>query len=269
MKDYLSGLTRSAPSPLQARNDVREYLQARILAVLQRQGAMVPLAFHGGTALRFLFATARYSEDLDFSLDGKRNEYDFRAYLRAVEREFSLERYEVQLKVNDKKTVHSAFIRFPGLYYELGLSSHSRETSSVKVEVDTHPPAGATLATTVIRRHVVLQLQHHDRATLLADKLHAILQRPYLKGRDLYDLAWYLSDPEWPPPNLAYLNNALRQTGWDGSPLSERNWRKAVRERLELVSWEEAVDDVTPFLGLGADPAVLNRDNVMRLRAAS
>ncbi len=226
---------------------------------------MVPLAFHGGTALRFLFATARYSEDLDFSLDGKRGEYDFRAYMRAIEREFSLERYEVQFKVNDKKSVHSAFIHFPGLYYDLGLSPHRRETLSVKVEVDTRPPAGATLATTVIRRYVVLQLQHHDRATLVAGKLHAILQRPYFKGRDLYDLAWYLSDPEWPPPNLDYLNNALRQTGWDGSPLNIRNWRKAVRERLELVSWEEAVGDVAPFLGPGADPAVLNRNNVMRL----
>ena len=265
MKDYLSDLARSAPSPLQARNDVREYLQARILGVLQRQGAMIPLAFHGGTALRFLYATARYSEDLDFALDGKKDGYDFRAYLGAIQREFSLEGYEVQLKVNDKKTVHNAFIRFPGLYYELGLSPHRRETPFVKVEVDTHPPAGAVLATTVIRRHVVLQLQHHDRASLLAGKLHAILQRPYLKGRDLYDLAWYLSDPEWPMPNLEYLNNALLQTGWQGRSINERNWRKAVRERLQSVPWEEAVNDVTPFLGLGADPSVLTKDNIMRL----
>lgn len=265
MKEYLFDLVRSAPSPLQARNDVREYLQARILGVLQRQGAMISLAFHGGTALRFLYATARYSEDLDFSLEGKESGYDFRAYLVAMQREFSLEGYEVQLKVNDKKTVHNAFIRFPGLYYELGLSPHSRETFSVKVEVDTHPPAGAVLTTTVVRRHVVLYLQHHDKASLLAGKLHAILQRPYLKGRDLYDLLWYLSDPDWPAPNLVYLNNALRQTGWQGRQLTERNWRKAVRERLQPVSWDEAVEDVSPFLGPGADAGLLTKSNIMRL----
>ena len=265
MKDYLSELARSAPSPLQGRNDAREYLQARILGVLQRQGAMIPLAFHGGTALRFLYATARYSEDLDFSLEGNASGYDFRAYLRAIQREFSLEGYEVQLKINDKKTVHNAFIRFPGLYYELGLSPHSREILSVKVEVDTHPPAGAALSTTVVRRHIVLRLQHHDKASLLAGKLHAILQRPYLKGRDLYDLVWYLSDPEWPAPNLRYLNNALRQTGWQGRPLTERNWRKAVRERLQPVSWDEAVEDVTPFLGPGADSRLLTKENIIRL----
>lgn len=54
MKPYLVRLTEAASS-LQARSLTREYLQARILGCLQRAGAMVPLAFHGGTALRFLF----------------------------------------------------------------------------------------------------------------------------------------------------------------------------------------------------------------------
>ncbi len=59
MKDYLAELIRAAPTPAHGRNVAREYLQARILGALQRAGAMVPLAFHGGTALRFLFASAR------------------------------------------------------------------------------------------------------------------------------------------------------------------------------------------------------------------
>jgi hypothetical protein len=265
MKGYVSELVQSAPSPLQARNDIREYLQARILGVLQRRGAMIPLAFHGGTALRFLYATARSSEVLDFSLERKASDYDFRTYLRATQREFSGEGYDVEVKVNDVKTVHSALVRFPGLLYELGLSPHRRETLSVKLEVDTQPPGGAVLATTVVRRHLLLQLQHHDRASLLADKLHAVLQRPYLKGRDLYDLAWYLGDPVWPTPNLGLLNNALRQTGWTGRPLNDRNWRKATRERLRAVSWERVLDDVSPFLGLGADPGILTKENIMRL----
>jgi len=48
MKDHLAELVRGSASPLQARNTVREYLQARILETLQRAGAMIPLAFHGG-----------------------------------------------------------------------------------------------------------------------------------------------------------------------------------------------------------------------------
>ena len=61
MKEYLAELVRSSSTPVLGRNVAREYLQARILGALQRAGAMVPLAFHGGTALRFLYASPRYS----------------------------------------------------------------------------------------------------------------------------------------------------------------------------------------------------------------
>jgi len=265
VKEYLADLIRTSPTLAQARNLTREYLQARILGGLQRAEAMIPLAFHGGTALRFLFASARYSEDLDFALEGAGEQYDFRAYLRVIQAEFTAEGYAVELKVNDRKVVHSVFIRFPGLLYELNLSPHRSEVLSVKIEVDTNPPAGAELTTSLVRRHVTLQLQHHDRASLLAGKLHAILQRPYTKGRDLYDLLWFLSDPNWPAPNLILLNNALRQTSWRGEPLIGDNWREAVRRRLQAISWDRVVADVRPFLELSADLALLTLENVMRV----
>ncbi|HID90093.1 MAG TPA: nucleotidyl transferase AbiEii/AbiGii toxin family protein [Anaerolineae bacterium] len=264
MKAYLAELVRAAPTPAHGRNVAREYLQARILGALQRAGAMIPLAFHGGTALRFLYASPRYSEDLDFALERAEEQYDFRVYLRAIRAEFEAEGYIVTLKVSDQKAVHSAFVRFPGLPYELGLSPHRNEVLAVKIEVDTNPPAGAGLATTVIRRHVMLQLQHHDRASLFAGKLHALLQRPYTKGRDLYDLLWYLSDPDWPPPNLTLLNNALQQTGWTGPHLTGENWRLVLRDRLQRLNWDRVVDDVRPLLEPGANPDLLTLDNVMR-----
>lgn len=54
MQDYLAELARASPTPAHARNVTREYLQARILGALQRAGVLIPLAFYGGTALRFL-----------------------------------------------------------------------------------------------------------------------------------------------------------------------------------------------------------------------
>lgn len=269
MKAHLVELVRAAPTPAHGRNVAREYLQARILGAMQRTGAMIPLAFHGGTALRFLYSSPRYSEDLDFALERAQEQYDFRACLRAVRADFEAEGYAVTLKVSDQKTVHSAFVRFPGLPYELGLSPHRNEVLAVKIEVDTNPPAGAGLATTVIRRHVMLQLQHHDRASLFAGKLHALLQRPYTKGRDLYDLLWYLSDPNWPPPNLTLLNNALQQTGWTGSHLTGENWRLVLRDQLQRLNWDRVVDDVRPLLEPGANPDLLTLDNVMRALESS
>ena len=265
MKEHLVHLVRAAPTPMHAQNLAREYLQARILGALQRAGAMVPLAFHGGTALRFLFASARYSEDLDFALEQDPSRYDFRAFLHAIRSTFTGEGYALDLKVNERRAVHSAFVRFRGLLHELDLSPHRDAVLAVKIEIDTDPPAGAGLATTVVRRHVPLQIHHHDRASLLAGKLHAVLQRPYLKGRDLYDLLWYLSDPDWPAPNLPLLNNALRQTGWEAEPLAEDTWQQAVQDRLQAVAWKSVADDVRPFLDTSADANLLTADNLMRV----
>ena len=105
MKDHLLQLVQAA-DPVQGRNVLREYLQARILDVLQRAGAMVPLAFQGGTSLRFLFALPRYSEDLDFTLEGDSSTYDLRAYLAAIRSELAREGYEVGLGWNGKKMRH-------------------------------------------------------------------------------------------------------------------------------------------------------------------
>ncbi|MCJ7620453.1 MAG: nucleotidyl transferase AbiEii/AbiGii toxin family protein, partial [Anaerolineae bacterium] len=114
MKEYLAELVRDSPTPAQARNVLREYLQARMLGCLQRAGAMIPLAFHGGTALRFLHGSPRYSEDLDFALERDSPGYDFRAYLRAVQSQLAPEGYILDVKVSDHRVVHSAFVRFPG-----------------------------------------------------------------------------------------------------------------------------------------------------------
>ena len=265
MKDYLSSLVKKTATPLESRNLAREYLQARILGSLQRSGAMIPLAFHGGTALRFLFSHGRFSEDLDFALEGNRENYDFRAYLAAIRIELSREGYQVELKVTDNKTVHSAFVRFPGLLFELSLSPQPSETLSVKIEVDTNPPQGAGLATTVVRRFVVLQLHHHDKASLLSGKLHAILQRPYTKGRDIYDMLWYLRDPTWPQPNLVLLNNALAQTHWTGGILTEGNWKEPVKQRLEKLNWDVVIRDVSPFIEPGFDLKLLTLENIEKV----
>jgi len=269
MKAYIEQLLRDVADPIAGRNLVREYLQARILECLQRAGAMVPLAFHGGTALRFLYAIPRYSEDLDFALEGLGASYDFRAYLQAVQNEFVKEGYQVAIKLNDKKTVNAAFVRFNYLLYEFGLSMQRDEVLAVKIEVDTNPPAGAGLETTLIRRHVTLRLRHHDRSSLLAGKLHAIFQRRYIKGRDLYDLIWYLTDPDWPNPNLTLLQNALQQTGWSGPILNENNWRDTLCGRLGAIDWKKSASDVKPFLERSDEVDLLTQENFEKLLGCS
>ncbi len=265
MKDYLKELVYKATTPFEGVNMVREYLQARILSDLQRSGAMIPLAFHGGTALRFLYSHGRFSEDLDFALEGDKENYRLDEYLRSIQSTLKKENYQISIRVQDSKISNSAFIRFPGLLYELGLSSQSNEVIAIKLEVDTNPPAGAVLETSVIRKFVVLQIHHHDKTSLLAGKIHAILQKPYIKGRDIYDLFWYLSDPNWPEPNLVLLNNALVQTNWGKGLVTRENWRIFVNERIQHFHWPIILNDVRPFIEPGFDLNILTRENLEKV----
>lgn len=143
MKAYLRELISPSQSKLLAIHTVREYLQARLLQSLQRAGAMQTLAFHSGTSLRFLYDIPRYSEDLDFALELNRENYNFREYLQRIVRDLSAEAYTIDVKLNEKRVVNSAFVRFRGLLYELGLSGHKTEVLGIKIEIDTNPPSSS------------------------------------------------------------------------------------------------------------------------------
>lgn len=265
MKDHLRQLIQREPNPLAARRVATEYLQARVLQSLQQSGVFLRWAFLGGTALRFLFGIPRFSEDLDFSVMTPGSEPGMEPALTAVRHAFLAEGYRTDVTARSPKAVVSGFVKFPGLPLELGLSRRESQTFSIKVEVDSSPPAGARTETTLIRRHVTLNLCHYDRASLLAGKLHAILTRPWAKGRDLYDLAWYLADRRWPGPNLTLLNAALAQTGWEGPIMTPDNWRQQVRHRLDALDWAAAQADVRPFLEHEHDMLLVTRDALDQL----
>jgi predicted nucleotidyltransferase component of viral defense system len=265
MKEHLRQLASTAENDLARTCLVREYLQARILESLQDTGTFLRWAFVGGTALRFLFSVPRFSEDLDFSIITPGKDADFKSAIAEVKRVFEREGYSIDVKVREKKTVASVWVRFPGLPREVGISSHAAQVLSIKVELDTNPPAGAHIENSVVRRHVTLNLCHYDKASLLAGKIHAVLSRPWTKGRDLYDLVWYLADRTWPEPNLHLLNAALEQTGWNGPRITEANWRKQLKNRFESLDWEKARADVKPFLERERDLDLVKKDVLIGL----
>lgn len=76
---------------------------------------------------------------------------------------------------------------------------------------------------------------------------------------------WQLAAPDWSPPNLTLLNNALAQTGWHGDKLTNDNWRAVVSSTLADCDWQRATADVGPFLQVGSDVTWLTRDHLLRL----
>lgn len=268
MKEQIRQIIAESPDKLRARNLVREYCQARILQFLQDRGVFRSWVFHGGTALRFLYRLPRYSEDLDFALIGPATRLDFADIIANVRGAFEAEAYNASANIRDRKTVKSASIRFPGLLHELGISPRPTEALSIKIELDSHPPLGGKTETSLLRRFALLNVLHYDRASFLSGKLHAILARPYVKGRDLYDLLWYLSDRSWPEPNIRFLDSALKQTHWKGPEITKSNWPTLLAGRIHEVDWKRAVEDVRPFIERLPDLGLLTRENVLSLLKA-
>lgn len=261
MKDRALQLTQEAPQNKKG-NTLREYLQLHILRSINLGRGFEQIAFLGGTALRFLYGLQRYSEDLDFSLE-RQEGYDFQEILDKAESDLRASGFELTTHPSRNKTVHSAFLRFPHLLYEAGLSPHEEEKLSIKIEIDTNPPNGAQTDTTVMNRHFLLSLWHYDLPSLMAGKIHALLARDYTKGRDVYDLLWYRSRQEPVKPNLEMLNNALQQTDWEGPTITNQNWKSEVRQQLKTLHWEEVSEDVEPFLENPEEIKMLTYDNLV------
>ncbi|MCD5416102.1 nucleotidyl transferase AbiEii/AbiGii toxin family protein [Candidatus Bipolaricaulota bacterium] len=189
--------------------------------------------------------------------------YSFRRILDRIKSDLEKAGFDVTMHPREVEPVYAAFIRLPGLLYDAGLTSHRTEKLSIKLEIDTNPPAGATTKTTIVNRHFLIAIFHHDLPSMMAGKLHALLTRPCTKGRDLYDLLWYLSRSEPTSPNLVLLQNALTQTNWSGGEVTAATWKAVVEDRLRKMDFVQAVEDVGPFLESPEERVLLAREIVL------
>lgn len=260
MKEEALALARSVTDPAQKLNLLREYIQALTLRSLHESEAFSQLAFVGGTALRFLYRLPRFSEDLAFSLH-QSSGYEPVAWMKKLKTSFSLAGFDTAISWNERTTVHKAWIRIGGLLHEAGLAAMRDQKLSIKLEIDTRPPAGAELERTLVTRHAVLALQHYAPNSLMAGKVHALLTRKYPKGRDWYDLIWYRGLRPPREPNRILLQNALNQTQKDGNVIAA-DWRRLLADKLSRLNVTQLVADVQPFLEHPADAALLTAENL-------
>jgi predicted nucleotidyltransferase component of viral defense system len=267
MKDHLiQFINQTEPDEVGVRrNLVREYLHHYMLRLLAELRATQKLDFVGGTALRLLYQLPRFSEDLDFSLaeSADRTVFDVRNLFTRLKDRLSAANYQVSVKGRAQKTVAEGFFGFSHLSAECGLTKDPRVKLSVKIEIDTNSPMGARSETTLIQRFLPFAVRHHDLPSLFAGKLHALISRPWVKGRDWYDLVWYLTVHPGLAPNEKLLANALVQTGHD--PALARKWRRAIRERLATLDWQQVLQDMKPFVERQSDLDHLAVEDVLRV----
>jgi len=193
-------------------NVSREYLQIVILEGIYHSKFGRFLSFMGGTCLRLCHNLKRYSEDLDFTLDVKSGEYDFKNLNLIVQQDLVSRNIKNEINVSQDKIVQKSFIKIVDILDLLGLSRVKGQRLHIKLEVDTNPvdiKFGKRESFFITKYNEIFPILKHDLPTLFAGKILAILNRPYRRGRDFYDLIWYLSQKV--NINITYLNEGMKQ----------------------------------------------------------
>lgn len=245
MLDIIKGHLKDGMSGEERTYLVREDLQILILKILFDLGMFKNLAFVGGTALRIIFGLRRFSEDIDFSLM-QRKGYNFNKFSKAVQYQLKKYGFNIDVKENDRKVVQTIMFKFKDILVNLGLSDIGSQKLSIGVEIDTRPPEGWKTDISLISKTFVFTVTHYDLASLYATKLHACFFRRYTKGRDFYDLIWYLGKKIL--PNFTLLNNAIAQTEGKEVIVTEENFTDFLLERVKKTNFVQAREDVERFL---------------------
>jgi len=235
-------------------NALKEILQEIALHALWRADFFDIAMFQGGTSLRILHKLPRFSEDLDFILRTPNPDFDLKPYLRELVDVF--DQFGLALEVTSKdrmdRVIREAILKDTAIARQLNLTFAvgNRRTIKIKLEIDTNPPIGSGEATTYLDFPSDYEVRHQDLPSNFALKIHALICREYLKGRDWYDFSWYVA--KGVTPNLALLEAALRQKGpWQDQPdlHVDSGWLDQVlEEKIGSVDWPAATDDVRRFL---------------------
>lgn len=230
-------------------NIIREYLQVLILKAIYQSKYGKELSFIGGTCLRICYNLKRYSEDLDFSLDRKTSKYSFTELNRVIASFLKHTDFEVDLNIQEEKTVQKSFIRINKILHFFGLSPLKSQKLHVKLEIDTnsvHVTNKEIETFFVTKFNENFPILKHTDDTLFAGKICAVLNREYTRGRDFYDLVWYLNRQT--KINFHYLNNAFIQAGFTQQFKDEREVINKLEERIKIVDVKDILKDMDRFL---------------------
>ena len=253
MNDYLSDrLSQLTDQNGNYINSLREIIQEITLFALSKAGFFNEASFCGGTALRVFHGLRRASEDLDFALVRRNDNFSLASYFPDIERIFS--KYNIKVSLSEKKqigAIKSAFIKSDTITNYLKIESTNidpRIIVKVKIEVDSNPPEFANYEYKQGIFPSPYKAKLMDLPSLFSGKLHAILCRDWVKGRDYFDFIFYLT--KGVKPNLELLKSALAQTKYlkESDELNMHVLKQMLIRRFQEVDFEEAKKDCMPFI---------------------
>lgn len=222
---------------------VGECIQLAFLDGLYRDKRSLPIHFQGGTSIRLLHQGWRYSEDLDFAcgstLPADLNDLVVKAakHTQAVLNQWwgqaSLEFHLQEKPGRQGMKTFWIKLKMPG----------EPKLYRVKLEFAPYPVYQAQAWPT--RRaesglSVLPLVLSESLSELLADKITAFAGRPYIKGRDIFDI-WFLTTVLHVHPDIVLLHKK-----WRDYHIADA--RQAIQKNLSLITARQLSDEMDRFL---------------------
>jgi predicted nucleotidyltransferase component of viral defense system len=244
----------------QAESALREIMQEVTLAGLQRTGFFEKAAFYGGTALRIFYGLNRFSEDLDFSLLEINPDFSLEPYFEGIIKEF--EAIGMKVSIREKKktnntNIDSAFLKSETVWRELILDGiipqagvQASPSIKIKIEIDREPPLGFETEEKLLLRPFSFYVKCFTLPNLFAGKMHALLFRKWgtrVKGRDWYDLEWYIK--KGMALDLHHFLLRAQDTGdWTEDSITENQLITLLKAKIDAVSFGGIREDIIRFI---------------------
>lgn len=239
--------------PQYLRSLLKEALQLYVLNFIYTSKYNSNFIFTGGTCLRICFGLPRLSEDLDFDIIDI-TKFEITKFTEDIQDYFvkNLQYKDVYTKIaNNQRTI---FIKFP-ILRNLGISSSS-ENDALFVRVDI-----TKIPTKYYKQEISVKnisnfsfiINRYSLPDLFASKICAIIERNFskgsnskeeensinIKGRDYYDLLWFLEKRV--VPNYGRIGSILKIRSKDGII-------KLLNDKVASVNEEHIKEDLAPFV---------------------
>lgn len=216
---------------------LKEYLQYKILNSIFNSEYANKLAFLGGTALRIVHGSTRFSEDLDFD-NFALSEVEFTELSKVIQKDLSLEGLEAEINTVTKNA-YRIKIRIPKLLFNTGLSVMAEQR--ILIQVDTVPQNFEYVPDKPLlnKFDVFTQINSVPKDILLAQKIFASVNRRRIMGRDFFDIVFLHGLGA--KPDFAYLKKNI-------GVANPADLKKYMMDKTAGLDFEELAKDVEPLL---------------------
>lgn len=225
---------------------LKEVLQAYVLDYLYNHPKYRRLNFYGGTCLHVVYELNRLSEDLDFDNSTGVDLASLADDLTGLFRK-SLQYAPAEIKSQrGENDILRVTIKLP-VMNELGLSPYRNEALHLKVEVSRHKQIAVIQNTPIFYLGRSFVPSHFSLETMMAGKMIACLERnfqrgregAFIKGRDYYDLLWFMQKGVRP------LEEKLAKDG--ERPYTVSSAMLALKEKIASISVADLAVDLLPM----------------------